>query len=285
MALHHKNEPLPVLGLQEFKKEQFTSKDKLLFNDLHGERHIEKSHQHDFFVMILFDRANGVHNIDFLDYQIADQQVHLLFPGQAHRWDIDPGTTGYQLMIDRVFFEGFSPNFRFSLLSYQQHPVIQLSAQAFKLLHYEFNEIRKELEAEAVLLPLIAARAAVISSLVSKAAEQVFKQADVYQAETRLVRFKQLIDVHFKEEKLVSFYAEKLHISANYLNILCKKNLKISAIQFIQQRIVLEAKRLLKATMLSVKEIAFELDFADHAYFSNFFKAQTGSTPTAFRLQ
>jgi AraC family transcriptional activator of pobA len=285
MAVHHKTEPLPVLGLQEFKKEQFTSKDRLLFNDLHGERHIEKPHQHDFFIMILFDQANGVHNIDFKDYQIGNQQMHLLFPGQAHRWDIDPGTTGYQLMIDRVFFEGFAPNFRFSLFSYQQQPVIQLSPQAFKLVHYEFDQIRKELESGDLLLQLIASRAAVIASIVSKAAESIFKNFDADQAEPRLVRFQQLIDIHFKEEKLVSFYAEKLHISANYLNILCKRNLKVSATQFIQQRILLEAKRLLKATTLSIKEIAFELDFADHAYFSNFFKTQTGTTPTGFRMQ
>ncbi|MCH5685442.1 helix-turn-helix domain-containing protein [Niabella sp. W65] len=51
----------------------------------------------------------------------------------------------------------------------------------------------------------------------------------------------------------------------------------------IQQRVLLEAKRLLQSTDLSIKEIAFELGFVDHAYFSNFFKSHTGATPTEFK--
>ncbi|MBN9385320.1 MAG: helix-turn-helix domain-containing protein [Chitinophagaceae bacterium] len=91
-----------------------------------------------------------------------------------------------------------------------------------------------------------------------------------------------LIDKYFKEQKFVAFYAEKLHISANYLNILCKRNLKISATKLIHQRVCLEAKRLLQTTGFSIKEIAFEMGFTDHAHFSNFFKNQTGLSPTGF---
>jgi len=283
MALYNKNEHFPVLGLHEFSKEAFAGKGNLLFNELHGEKHIDKPHQHDFFIIVLFDRASGVHNIDFVDYKIGNHEVHLLFPGQVHKWNIRLETTGYQLMISRDFFERFSPSFRFSFASYQSHPVIRLSENSFKLLHYEFDAIKNELECDDSLQELISSRAAVIASIVSKEAEKVFNDVNVYQAEPRLVRFQQMIDLYFKEEKLVSFYAEKLHISANYLNILCKKHLKVSATKLIQHRIVLEAKRLLMATRFSVKEIAFELNFADHAYFSNFFKAHTGVTPTEFR--
>lgn len=283
MTLDHKHQHFPVLNLQEFRKEQMGGTDRLLYHDLHGERHIDQPHQHDFFIIILFDQARGVHNIDFVDHKIDDRQVHLLFPGQAHRWDIDHGTTGYQLMIDRDLFEQFSPNFRFSFANYRNHPVIYLSDKSFKLLHYEFEAIKNELECENSLFELIGSRTAIIASIVSKEAEKVFKNIDAFQINPRMVAFQELIENHFKEHKLVSFYAKELHVSANYLNILCRRYLKLSATQLIQQRIVLEAKRLLKATSLSVKEIAFELDFADHAYFSNFFKAQTGATPTEFR--
>jgi AraC family transcriptional activator of pobA len=105
----------------------------------------------------------------------------------------------------------------------------------------------------------------------------------VYQSNPRLARFSMLIERHFKEEKLVTFYASELNLSANYLNILCKRNLGVPATQLIQQRVLLEAKRLLQSTDLSIKEIAFELGFVDHAYFSNFFKSQTSVTPTEFR--
>ncbi|MEO7282147.1 helix-turn-helix domain-containing protein [Gelidibacter sp.] len=280
-----KNKHFPILGFQEFIADQLTIKDQLLFNELHGERHIDTPHQHDFFIMILFNSAKGIHNIDFVDYNIQNSQIHLLFPGQVHKWNIQPDTTGYQLMIDRDFFERFSSNFRFSLITYRNHPVFQLDENAFNLIYHEFLAIKNELESKDSLNELIVSRIAVIASIISKVADNIFTNQEIYKTEPRIERFQQMIDKSFKEKKLVSLYASDLNISANYLNILCKKHLNISATQLIQQRIVLEARRLLKSTGLSIKEVAFELGYIDHAYFSNFFKTQTGISPTDFRNQ
>ena len=276
---------VPIISIQSFRKGQLAGRDELLFNELHGERHIDKPHKHDFFVIILFDKASGMHNIDSKDYPIDDKEIHILFPGQMHKWQINDGTIGYQLMTERSFFEQFAPYFRFSFTNYQNHPVIKLSDEAFSKLMYEFNAIKEELKSENSLVHLINARAAVIAAIVSKEAEQIFTEFKVYQSNPRLAKFNMLIDEFYKGEKSVVFYAEKLHISANYLNILCKKHLKVSATQLIQQRIIIEAKRLLKSGDLSIKEIAFDLGFTDHAYFSNFFKAQTNITPSEFRNQ
>lgn len=276
---------VPVVGIQEFRKEQTAGRKELVYNELHGEKHIDKPHKHDFFIIILFDRAKGTHTIDFQDYTIDNRQIHVLFPDQVHKWHIEPGSTGYQLMIDKVFFERFSPYFRFSFTNYINHPVISLTEGVFKLLEYEFEAIKDELQTTNSLQDIISARAAVIASIVSKAAEDIFTDTKVFQSNPRLARFNLLIDQFFKEEKSVAFYAEKLNISANYLNILCKKNLKVSATQLIHQRVLLEAKRMLQSTSLSIKEIAFELGFVDHAYFSNFFKSQTEYTPTEFRQE
>lgn len=280
-----KNKHFPLLGFEDFIAEQLTIKDQLLFNELHGERHIDAPHQHDFFIIILFNHAKGIHNIDFVDYKIQNSQIHLLFPGQVHKWNIKPGTTGYQLMIDREFFERFSSNFRFSLIDYRNHPVFQLDENSFKLIHHEFLAIKYELESKDSLKELIVSRIAVIAAIISKVAGNIFTNQEIYQTEPRIERFQQMIDKSYKEKKRISLYAADLNISANYLNILCKKHLNISATQLIQQRIILEARRLLKSTGLSVKEIAFELGFMDHAYFSNFFKTQTGISPTDFRNQ
>jgi AraC-like DNA-binding protein len=285
MRVNDEKKYVPVIGIQEFRKGQTAGRKELLYNELHGERHIAKPHKHDFFIIVLFEKAKGVHNIDFQDYAIGNKQVHVLFPGQVHKWDIEPNTTGYQLMIDKVFFERFAPYFRFSFTNYINHPVIPLTDNSFNLLKYEFDAIKDELEAEHSLQDIISARAAVIAAIVSKEAENIFTDVKVFQSHPRLVKFNQLIDQFFKEEKLVVFYASKLNISANYLNILCKKNLNVSATQLIQQRVLLEAKRMLQSTDLSIKEIAFELGFVDHAYFSNFFKSRTEITPTEFRDQ
>lgn len=278
-----RNSSISVIGIQGFRAGQLAGSEEILFNELHGERIIEKPHKHDFFIINLFEQAQGTHNIDSVDYPIGNHQIHVLFPGQMHKWNIKAGTIGYQLMVERTFFEQFAPYFRFSFTNYQNHPVIQLSDTAFNLLNYEFDAIKNELERDNSLMYLISARAAVIAAIVSKEAENVFTEFKVYQSDARLAKFNMMIDEFFKDQKFVAFYAEKLHISANYLNILCRKYLKISATQLIQQRVCTEAKRLLQGTSISVKEVAFELGFSDHAYFSNFFKDQTGMTPTKFR--
>ncbi|GAA4443613.1 helix-turn-helix domain-containing protein [Ravibacter arvi] len=274
---------VPLIGIQEFRKDQLVGRDELLFNELLGVKHIDRPHKHDFFIINLFERAQGVHTIDFRDYPIGDRQIHILFPGQVHRWDIGPETIGYQLMIDRIFFERFAPYFRFSIANYMNHPLIPCTESSFKLLKYEFDAIRDELSAANSLKDLISARAAVIAAIVSKEAENLFDDFKVYLSNPRLAKFNTLIEQHYKEEKSVSFYASKLNVSANYLNILCKRHLNVPATELIRQRVLLEAKRLLQSTDLSIKEIAFELGFVDHAYFSNFFKSQTGATPTGFR--
>lgn len=279
----HITSRIPVIDMQGFRHSQTAGADQLIFNEIRGGNHIATAHRHDFFMIILFVKGSGVHIIDSVQYNITDRQVHVLFPGQVHRWNIEPGTEGYQLMVARPLLEQFAPYFRFSFTNYQNHPVIVLSEYSFQGLFYGFRAIKAELNNQSPLLQLITAYAGVIAAIVSKEAEHSFQEFKVYQSHPILAGFNMLIDEFFREKKTVAFYAGKLHLTANYLNILCKKHLKVSATQLINQRIVLEAKRLLQCTSLSVKEIAAELGYNDHAHFSNFFKARTAVPPSEFR--
>ncbi|KMQ65834.1 AraC family transcriptional regulator [Chryseobacterium angstadtii] len=280
MAYH--TDHFPVLGIQEFSENQLQGC-HLLFNELHGERSIDEPHKHDFFIINLFERGKGSHTIDFTEYEVGNSQIHLVFPDQVHQWVIEKETVGYQLMISRDWFESFLPSLRFSASYYQNHPVIHLSKEIFKTFLYEFQAIQKEVSAENVFWEVIQKRSELIGLLVSKSVEGTFKDFEKYHSNPIISKFLHLIDEHFKTQRSVSFYAEKLHISANYLNIVCKKNLNASASSLIQDRILLEAKRLLKVSEMSVKDIVYELGFYDHASFSKFFKIQTGMTPSQFK--
>lgn len=281
--LENDKNKFPIIGISEFTEQQTAGNDKLIYNIIEGEKHIDKPHKHDFFIIVLFAHAKGNHIIDFINYPIANKEIHLLFPGQVHKWDIEANSQGYQLMIDKVFFEHFLTYFRFSITNYMSHPVFPLNNSAYRLLKYEFDEIKNEMLTENPLQEIIYARASVIAAIISKKAEKYFQSTKIHQTNPKLSDFSKLIDIHYKDEKSVVFYASLLNISSNYLNILCKKNLQISATRLIQERVILEAKRLLQSTELTIKEIAYDLGFVDHAYFSNFFKNQTGITPTQFR--
>ncbi|RFS22797.1 helix-turn-helix domain-containing protein [Chitinophaga silvatica] len=284
MHRNQNNDHIPILGMQEFA-EPWTADHGIQYHELKGAREIAKAHKHDFFIFLLFETGSGTHTIDFIEYKIGAQQVHLVFPGQVHKWRFGAKTHAHQLMISRSLFESFSSAFRFSLNQYANNPVINPGKAFFSQLLYETLAIRKEAEQKNIVWELIRARNEVIALIVSKAAEKKFTHLNTYHTNPFLNKFISLIDQHFKEEHAVSFYAKQLNITPNYLNILCRKNLHVSATYLIQNRAILEAKRLLQVSELSVKEIAFELGFYDHAYFSKFFKSQTGSTPTEFRQQ
>ena len=271
---------IPIISIQKFRADQVAGRDEIIFNEIIGERIIEKLHAHDFFIIILFIHAKGTHDINNQSYSIGDNEVHILFPGQMHKWHLKEGTKAYQLMIERQFFEQFSSFFRFSFTNYQNNPIIKLNKDSYSKLKYEFISIKKELKKQKASIHLISARAAVIAAIVSEQAEDIFDEFKVYQTNERLAQYNLLIDLFFTQNKTVGFYAKKLNISANYLNILCKKDLKVSA---IQQRVIVEAKKLITNNKSTLKEITFELGFTDTAYFSNYFKKHTGMSPSQFR--
>jgi len=96
-------------------------------------------------------------------------------------------------------------------------------------------------------------------------------------------KFNLLVEKNFKSAHSVSFYAEELCKSPKTLsNLFAIFNQKTPS-QIIQERITVEAKRLLCYTDRSVKHITFELGFEDVSYFSNFFKKNTGVSPSDFR--
>lgn len=108
-----------------------------------------------------------------------------------------------------------------------------------------------------------------------------FVQMD--EKEERIVAFETLVDENYKHKRFPSFYAERLNISVNYLNRICREKRNISCGALIRDRIVLEAERLLYHTFKTVKEIAFELGFENVPYFITFFKAKKGRSPEEFR--
>lgn len=281
-AMKYQSDYFPILGIQDFAEPQ-SQIWNLLFHELNGERRIDEAHKHDFFIINLFEKGKGKHIIDFVEFPIESHQIHLVFPGQVHQWTIEKETVGYQLMISREWFENFLPFLRFSPAFYFQHPVFQISEEIYELLLQEFQAIKMELNSEKIFWELIQKRSEVVGLLISQSAEHTFKDFKVYSTNPIISKFLNLIEIHFKTERSVSFYASELHISANYLNIVCKKNLNASASSLILNRVLLEAKRLLKISEMSIKDIVYDLGFYDQASFSKFFKTWTGMTPTEFK--
>lgn len=98
-----------------------------------------------------------------------------------------------------------------------------------------------------------------------------------------LMRFMRLVEQHYREHLSVDEFAHRVGLSGVHLNSLCRQLVGQSALQVIHQRLLLEAKRNLVYTTMTVNELSDTLGFSDPAYFSRFFRRLAGQSPKAFR--
>ena len=99
-----------------------------------------------------------------------------------------------------------------------------------------------------------------------------------------VTRYKDLIAKHYAETHRVSDYAAMMNITPKYLNEVTQSVLNVTAKSIIQEQLTIRARRELKFSEDSIKEIAFKLGFSEPLYFSRYFKKQVGYSPSEYRL-
>jgi AraC family transcriptional regulator, transcriptional activator of pobA len=98
-------------------------------------------------------------------------------------------------------------------------------------------------------------------------------------------RFCELVERSYDKHYHVDHYAREIGITAAHLNMLCRQASEKSALELIHDRLLLEAKRNLVYTSMSISEVSYAVGFADPAYFTRFFKRLAGMSPKEFREQ
>jgi len=167
----------------------------------------------------------------------------------------------------------------------QEVPLITLSEveqNKFELLYQVFlDEFLTRDNVQGPMMELLLKRLII---KVTRLARNQFMPKELDDKQIDIIRkFNMLVDLHYKSKKQVSDYAAMLFKSPKTLSNLFARYNHTSPLSVIHQRIVLEAKRLLRYTDLSVKEIAYELGFEDVATLHKQFKKVTGKTPQQFK--
>ena len=102
-------------------------------------------------------------------------------------------------------------------------------------------------------------------------------------AQALFLQFRKLVEKEYRKLHTVQEYAERLNVAVRTLNKCVNDCSKMSPLAFVNNRIVLEAKRMVRYSNMMFKEIALELGFEEPSYFVKFFKRQTGYLPSDFR--
>jgi YesN/AraC family two-component response regulator len=96
-------------------------------------------------------------------------------------------------------------------------------------------------------------------------------------------RFMELVQEHYREERLIGFYADKLCITPKYLSKLIKEHTGRSAGEWIDNHVILEARAMLQSSDMTIQQIAASLNFPNQSFFGKYFKRATGLSPKQYR--
>ncbi|PXV66283.1 AraC-like DNA-binding protein [Dysgonomonas alginatilytica] len=92
-----------------------------------------------------------------------------------------------------------------------------------------------------------------------------------------------LLLTHYREERSVAFYADKMCLTSKYLSKIIKEISGKSILEWISETVIMASKALLKSSEMTVLQISEELNFPNPSFFSRFFKKHTGMTPIEYR--
>ena len=174
--------------------------------------------------------------------------VYFLSPGQIHEWDFDENTDGILINFSASFFSTFLANSNYLndflfFSSNGKHSVISFNAE--EGIEHIFRQMLDEYAlCKENYTDIIRALLLTLFVLANRKIEAGNKHKDPYLFR-QLLTFEKLVDQHFMKKRLPKEYAELMFITPNYLNAICNKLTGRSAGEFIRQRILLEAKRLL----------------------------------------
>jgi AraC family transcriptional activator of pobA len=246
-------------------------------------------HRKDYYFFAFVEQGGSRHWIDFVPYTVRPGHFYFTVPQQVHLKEETKPVKG--------FVAGFTEEFL--LLEenrmLRQLPVIQNPAGAHEIvlsdedIAYIADVMRKmtdEFNAGGSWQnQMLTSWLRVLVIYLSRLYNEQFEESKITQNHCLLKSFQELIGEHHAELHDVAAYANLLNLTPGYLNDVVKQQSGKTAINHIHNRLVVEAKRKLLHTDLSVKQIADELGFEDAAYFNRFFKRLTESTPMAFRQQ
>jgi AraC-like DNA-binding protein len=164
-------------------------------------------------------------------------------------------------------------------------PVLPLQEGSNELIDEAFTDLLKAYHNEGPFnKAILSAYLKILLYKIYTLKKQPVPSATFFNADLERFRsFQLLVEEGFIRHHSVAHYADMLHLSTKSLANLTLKFTRKPPQQLIQERLVLQAKRYLYHSGLSVKEIAVRLGFADQAYFNRFFKRNTSLAPNQFR--
>ena len=250
------------------------------------------THRTGFYHIIWFQQGNPTHLVDFNPIKIKPNTLLFLNKDTVQRFDDKSKFGGEAILFTDSFFCKTEADTKFlrnsilfnDLFSVSQIQVKKQSKLFAGLLQQMTNELQDIKDnSQADILQNLLHNFLLYSERERRKQNftEIKKGADL----DYVMLFKELLETGYKNQKQVNYYAKEIIITEKRLNQATTKVLGKTPKEIIDDRIMLEAKRILAHTTVSVKEIGYDLGFDEPTNFIKYFKKHSKFTPTEFREQ
>ncbi|THU33465.1 AraC family transcriptional regulator [Niastella caeni] len=247
-------------------------------------------HRANFYHVFWFLSGPHTHHVDFKPVPVKKNTLLFVNKEQVQSFDQSANISGKLILFTDRFFAKSADDLRFlnnSILfnDFMEPAVINLTKPADQLFSC-FHQIEDEFTNNNALHHYDLLRNYLHNFLLL--AERQWRQSGFKEIKKGadldyLTLFKELVSRHFKEKKSVSHYASEMNVSEKRLGQATVKTIGKTPKQVIDERVVLEAKRLLTHTSQSIKQIGYYLGFEEPTNFIKYFRKHEGVTPIEFR--
>lgn len=231
--------------------------------------------------VLLFSQGGGKQQVDNEVLDLKENDVLFIREGHLNSiQSIKSPSSGYFIYLDSALLSQVFPS-RIILNQFTFYPKRSVSKSIMSwlitcgsLIHNDKIKGNDSIELQVVLLKAIIIK-------LSETANETLTKPD---RKTEVVMlFKELLYENLKERRNVSFYADSLAVSENYLNRCLKSVTNKAPKQHINEMVIYHSQALLQDASKDISQIAFDLNFTDPAYFTRLFKQITRLTPSEYR--
>ena len=255
-----------------------------------------QAHVHSFYEILWFQEGEGRHRVDFIDYDVRPGTVFFLSPGQIHHFDHCENYKGISIrMCNDLMKDGTATDSGISGLflkynafhTYDSTPCYHIDDTTAAMLQPLVREMEEESfrQDEFGNIDILKSLLCIFLAKI----ERYGTHKKLERLETRrpshllFVQFRSMVEHEYKRMHTVQEYADRLHVAVRTLHKSVNDCSGKTPLTIITERVMLEAKRMVRYTDLMVKEVAAELGFEDPSYFVKLFKRETGYLPSEFQ--
>lgn len=260
-----------------------------IFNNKKTELNLFENHKISFYSLLLILEGNGFHTINYKEYSYSKGSIFTLNKNTIHKFSKNK-SQGYLILFTEDFIASYLGKIETTKTlqlfnEFLFNPKIELDQVVFN----EFRNLIKQIENEFFVIKDTLSFS-LIRSLIHTIIIKIYRikiktETSLNNSKylTQFLKFQNLVSEQCFQDKTVTFYSKQLAITTKTLNNITKSILNKSAKAFIDEIYIVQCKRLLINSELSIKETAYKIGFENDTNFYNYFKKQTSLTPKEFK--